>query len=431
MDEVATILVVPFATEGARAPNALRVIAQRSYQQQAANWAATPALETIDGGNSAVYDGLVGDVVAGRSATVRMTYDGTDSLWAISPVPALGAAILLVLPYARILAAADAASQAVRASANGQLRTSAVIALLVLACLAAIAYYVADLATKPIRELAQVAARIGAGDLNARATVAGNDEIAALAGAFNAMVPQLAAGLRMQHGLEIARAVQQNLLPLRPPVVPGFDIAGASEYCDETGGDYYDFVDLSHTGEGRVAIAVGDVSGHGIGAALLMASVRAALRASIDGDDSPEASMQRANRLLCADVDDGSFMTLVLALVDRSAGTLHWVNAAHDAPLLYHRTTNAFLETAGADVPIGIDPGWPYAGHELALPAGDFILAIGTDGIWETEDAAGKPFGREHFQELVRDTAGSSAAAHLPHDHGRCRGLPGRRAAGR
>ncbi|HEV8020169.1 MAG TPA: SpoIIE family protein phosphatase, partial [Candidatus Lustribacter sp.] len=391
-DEVATILVVPFATEGARMPNALRVIAQRSYQQQAANWAATPALETIDGGNPSIYDGLVDDVVAGRSATVRMTYDGADSLWAISPVPALGAAILIVLPYDRILAAADAASEDVRASANGQLRNSAIVALLVLAALALIAYYVSDLATKPIRELAQVAARIGAGDLNARATVAGHDEITALANAFNAMVPQLQAGLRMQHGLEIARAVQQNLLPLQPPVIPGFDIAGASEYCDETGGDYYDFVDLSRTGEGRVAIAVGDVSGHGIGAALLMASVRAALRASIDGADSPEASMQRANRLLCADVGDGSFMTLVLTLVDRSAGTIRWVNAAHDAPLVYHRNANAFLETAGADVPIGIDPTWPYAEHELTLPAGDFVLAIGTDGIWETEDGAGRPY---------------------------------------
>jgi sigma-B regulation protein RsbU (phosphoserine phosphatase) len=214
----------------------------------------------------------------------------------------------------------------------------------------------------------------------------------------------------MQHGLEIARAVQQNLLPLQPPVIPGFDIAGASEYCDETGGDYYDFVDLSRTGEGRVAIAVGDVSGHGIGAALLMASVRAALRASIDGADSPEASMQRANRLLCADVGDGSFMTLVLTLVDRSAGTIRWVNAAHDAPLVYHRNANAFLETAGADVPIGIDPTWPYAEHELTLPAGDFVLAIGTDGIWETEDGAGKPYGRERFRELVRNTADRSAA---------------------
>jgi sigma-B regulation protein RsbU (phosphoserine phosphatase) len=409
-DEVATILVVPIATAKGKPPNALRVLAQHSYQKQAADWTATPAFETIAGSDSGAYGQLIGDVDAGRSGIARMAYNGRDSLWAISPVPALGAAILVVLPYDLILAAADAGSMAVRAAANDQLRDSAIVSLLMLALLAVIAYYVSGFATKPIRELALVAARIGGGDLTARATVRGTDEIAALATAFNAMVPQLQDGLRMQHGLELARAVQQNLLPVRPPLIPGFDIAGASEYCDETGGDYYDFVDLSRAGDQRVEIAVGDVSGHGIGAALLMASVRAALRASIDGADSPGASIERANRLLCADVADGSFMTLVLALIDASAGTIGWVNAAHDAPAIYHRDTDTFLASGGADVPIGIDPEWPYSEHALQLPAGDFVIAIGTDGIWETEDAAGTPFGRSRFRELVRTSAALSAA---------------------
>jgi sigma-B regulation protein RsbU (phosphoserine phosphatase) len=409
-DEVATILVVPIASGHARAPNALRVLAQRSYQKQAADWTATPSFASIAGGDPIAYAALVSDVLADRSGIARMAYNGEDSLWAISPVPALGAAILVVLPYARILAAADAGSMAVRAAANAQLRDSAIVALLMLACLAAIAYYVSGLATKPIRELVAVATRIGGGDFSARAAVRGNDEITALATAFNAMVPQLQDGLRMQHGLELARAVQQNLLPIRPPVIAGFDIAGASVYCDETGGDYYDFVDLSRAGDRRVEVAVGDVSGHGVGAALLMASVRAALRASIDGADSPGASIKRANRLLCADVADGSFMTLVLALIDASAGTIGWVNAAHDAPAIYHRDTDAFLTSEGTDIPIGIDPEWPYAEHALRLSPGNFIVAIGTDGIWETDDAAGAQFGRPRFLELVRTNAGRSAA---------------------
>ncbi len=203
------------------------------------------------------------------------------------------------------------------------------------------------------------------------------------------MVPKLQNGLRMQAGLELARAVQQNLLPLEPPAIPGLDIAGASAYCDETGGDFYDIIDISRVGTRRVELAIGDVSGHGIGAALLMASVRAALRSSIDAGEAPAISVGRANRLLCTDVADGSFMTLVLASIDANAGTIRWVNAAHDAPAIYHRETDAFLATAGADVPIGIDPAWPYVEHRLTMPGGRVVAALATDGIWETENGAG------------------------------------------
>ncbi len=409
-DEVAEILVMPAASGAGRAPGALRVLAQHAYEKQAADWKAAPALATITGGDPVVSGRLVGDIVADRSDIARMTYGGRDSLWALSSVPALGAAILVVLPYDRVVAAADAASLAVRDAASAQLRNSALVALLMLVCVAAIAYYVSGLATEPIRELSLAVSRIGSGDLSARAAVRGDDEIAALATAFNTMVPHLRAGLRMQHGLELARAVQQNLLPIRPPVIAGFDIAGASVYCDETGGDYYDFVDRSRAGEQRLEVAVGDVSGHGIGAALLMASVRAAVRASIDAEDSPRASVERANRLLYADVADGSFMTLVLALIDAGAGTIGWVNAAHDAPSIYHCEGGTFLDTEGTDVPIGIDAGWAYTEHTLTLPPGRTIVAIGTDGIWETEGAPGQPFGRNRFRDLIRAGAERSAA---------------------
>jgi sigma-B regulation protein RsbU (phosphoserine phosphatase) len=214
----------------------------------------------------------------------------------------------------------------------------------------------------------------------------------------------------MQHSLELARAVQQNLLPIRPPEIPGFDIAGASEYCDETGGDYFDFVDLSHDARRNVAIAVGDVSGHGIAAALLMASARAALRGSIDEETSPRDAMERANRLLCADITDGSFMTLVLLLLDPATGVVRWVNAAHEAPLLYHVPSDTFIPLTGSDVPLGIDERWPYTEHTTPVPAGEVLVALGTDGIWETENPDGVAFGRGRWERLVRERAGLPAA---------------------
>jgi sigma-B regulation protein RsbU (phosphoserine phosphatase) len=240
--------------------------------------------------------------------------------------------------------------------------------------------------------------------------VHGDDEIAALGRAFNAMVPKLQDGLRMHQSLELARAVQQNLLPLRPPTIPGFDIAGASEYCDETGGDYYDYVELAEGVGHQVAIAVGDVSGHGIAAALIMASVRAALRGAIDGLKTPREAIERANRLLCADVSDGSFMTLCLLVLERSGASVRWVNAAHEAPLVYHLPTDQFIRLVGADVPIGIDERWHYTEHHVELPAGEVLIALGTDGIWEAEDAGGAQFGRERWEQLVRANAQLSAA---------------------
>jgi sigma-B regulation protein RsbU (phosphoserine phosphatase) len=409
-DALTTMLVVPAASTVSGRVDVFHILAQRSYDGVTGDWREMPALETIFSDDYAGYAALVRDVAAGHSRVVRLSYAGQDSLWAVSPVPALGAAMLLVLPYDRIAAAAGAAGATVESTANGQLRNSAILGLLMLACVAVVSLYAAGSATKSIRELAVVASRIGRGDLDARATVRGRDEIADLAAAFNAMVPQLETGIRMQQGLAIARAVQQNLLPLQPPVVAGFDLAGASVYCDETGGDYYDFVELEPSGSGRIDVAIGDVSGHGIGAALLMASVRAGLRASIDAGDAPVAAVRRANRLLCADVSDGSFMTTVLLGIDARAGTLEWVNAAHDAPVVYHRDEDRFVPAEGADVPIGIDENWAYAARSLVLGPGDVIVALGTDGIWETENSAGVAFGRARFRDLVRANAGRPAA---------------------
>jgi sigma-B regulation protein RsbU (phosphoserine phosphatase) len=136
-----------------------------------------------------------------------------------------------------------------------------------------------------------------------------------------------------------------------------------------------------------------------------MASARAALRGAIDAADAPHTAMDRANRLLCADIRDGSFMTLVVLMIDAGTGRLRWVNAAHDAPLVYHLGTQRFIPIVGSDIPLGIDPVWQYGQYEKTLPAGEFLVAIGTDGIWETEDRAGRAFGRQRYERLLRELA--------------------------
>ena len=322
---------------------------------------------------------------------------------------ALGAAVLLVLPFDRVEEAAHDLDATLSAETVREVGTSVLLLIIVVACATALAFGTASFASLPIRRLAEATRRVGAGDLSARADVGGSDEIGQLAAAFNALVPRLQEGLRMRGSLELARAVQQNLLALAPPTIPGFDVAGLSRSCEETGGDYYDFLDLSGDGRRRLAVAVGDVTGHGIAAALLMANARALLRGILHENPRPASAVDRTNALLCGDIRDGSFVTLALTIVDPDQGELRWVNAAHDAPLVYDRSHDAFLPLAGADIPLGINPEWHFTERVVALDEGEMLVVIGTDGIWETENAAGEQFGRDRLRDLIRAHAGLPA----------------------
>jgi len=142
----------------------------------------------------------------------------------------------------------------------------------------------------------------------------------------------------IKQSLDLAREVQQNLLPHKNPQMEGLDIAGRSIYCDETGGDYYDFI-ISDTGEnGKLAIAIGDVSGHGISSALLMATVRSSLRQRLSQPGSAGGIISDVNRQLAQDVEDsGQFMTLFYLMIDPTKKHLHWVRAGHDPAIFMIR----------------------------------------------------------------------------------------------
>ena len=134
---------------------------------------------------------------------------------------------------------------------------------------------------KPILAVVAHARRVGSGDLDARIDRRDNLEIAQLSTALNGMASGLKDRMKLRHALNLAMEVQQNLLPARTPVVRGLDIAARSKYCDETGGDYYDYLDVEGMGPNALMIAMGDVTGHGIAAAMLMATARAVLRSQV------------------------------------------------------------------------------------------------------------------------------------------------------
>jgi serine phosphatase RsbU (regulator of sigma subunit) len=209
--------------------------------------------------------------------------------------------------------------------------------------------------------------------------------------------------------LNVAQEVQQNLLPQGPPVEKRLDVAGRSFYCDETGGDYYDYIALPCLGPDACALVVGDVSGHGISSALLMAGVRAYLRGRAGQPGSAAEIVTDVNRLVAADTANTfQFMTLFFLVVDAASGALSWVNAGHDPVFLYDRSADRFEELKGKGVPLGVQPDWRYTEHRARIRPGQ-VLVLTTDGTWEAHNATGELFGKERFKDAIRASAGLPA----------------------
>lgn len=215
---------------------------------------------------------------------------------------------------------------------------------------------------------------------------------------------------RTRRWLAQARDVQQALMP-EEASIEGLDIAGRSVYCDQTGGDYYDYFEKSTPEGGRVVVAVGDVSDHGLPSALLMTSARAFLRESASRRGSVSAIVGSVNRQLTRDVQtSGRFMTLFYAEIDPCARTVRWVRAGHEPALLYDPLARRFEDMGGAGgLPLGVFEDALYDECSRLLAPGH-VLAIGTDGIWEARNPEGLMFGKQGLQNLMRELHDRPAA---------------------
>jgi sigma-B regulation protein RsbU (phosphoserine phosphatase) len=205
--------------------------------------------------------------------------------------------------------------------------------------------------------------------------------------------------------LNVAQEVQQSLLPQYPPSENRFDIAGSSQYCDETGGDYYDYIELPNLGSDVYAIAVGDVSGHGISSALLMASVRAYLRGRVTQAGSMADIITDVNRLVSADtMETDQFMTLFFLVIEARTARLTWVRAGHDPAIVFSPRSGQFEELKGKGLPLGVDHNWCYIDCQATVKPQQ-ILVLTTDGIMETHNEKGLMFGRDRLKEVIRKSA--------------------------
>ena len=208
---------------------------------------------------------------------------------------------------------------------------------------------------------------------------------------------------RAEEKLGIADSFQKTLYPESNPDVPGFDIAGAAFPTEEACGDYFDFIPLP---DGRLAIAVGDVSGHGIGAALYMIQTRSYIRAYVSRGLGVAEVLTEINRQLCADMVSGTFVTLFLGILDPVSRQLTWSSAGH--PGFRLKLNNDCDPVNATNLVLGLLPDVRFESLTLQLDSGD-VLILPTDGVYEATSTARELFGRDRMLECVASARQSSA----------------------
>lgn len=213
---------------------------------------------------------------------------------------------------------------------------------------------------------------------------------------------------RINHDIDIARSIQVDLLPARPPQLEQFEIAGWNRPANETGGDYFDWQVLP---DGQLAISVGDATGHGIGPALVSTLCRAYARATFlnDHPNGNGEPLARLNSLLADDLADDRFVTFAVVFLNPKNGEVKVLSAGHGPILCYRRSTNKLENFDAQGIPLGMIAGMSYEDSSVrCLNAGDMIVLI-TDGFYEWQNPEQEEFGLERLKDTIREARDCSA----------------------
>ncbi|HVO13058.1 MAG TPA: SpoIIE family protein phosphatase [Vicinamibacteria bacterium] len=258
--------------------------------------------------------------------------------------------------------------------------------------------------TRHIDSLTAGAERLARGELEVRVPVPHGREFARLAETFNRMArdlrvhqQQLVEQERLRKELEIGRRIQEELLPRAPLLAPFTEVSGVSIPAREVGGDFFNYFTLR---EHEVAILVGDVSGKGVGAALLMASLQATIRARLGAERDLACLVDALDREMESEEPLAPYYTLFLSVLETEHGRLRWVNAGHTTQFL-GRTDGTVERLASTGRPPGLYPGGGYEQRTAQLRDGDALFLF-TDGLVEAEDESGEPFGMARIEALLR-----------------------------
>ncbi len=209
---------------------------------------------------------------------------------------------------------------------------------------------------------------------------------------------------RLEREQQVASEIQQRFLPAAAPQIEGYELQGISFPCYEIGGDYYDFIQRE---DGKLVVALGDVSGKGTAAALLMSSLHAAVHAQADNHDSIVKTISAVNRYLVESIPPNRFVTLFYAELDSKTGSLAFLNAGHNPPLIVH-AGGTMEQLASGGLPLGIMSDAEFREGGTQLRPGD-VLVIYSDGVSEAVNANGEEFGPTRLYEVVARNLDASA----------------------
>jgi serine phosphatase RsbU (regulator of sigma subunit) len=203
---------------------------------------------------------------------------------------------------------------------------------------------------------------------------------------------------RIEQELRVARQIQQALLPEATPELYGWQLAAYYKPAREVGGDFYDYLELE---DGHLGLVVGDATGKGMPAALVMATTRAMIRAVAQSLDSPGEVLARVNNALYPDIPSEMFVTCFYAILDPESGRLHYANAGHDLPYLLHHSEGTH-ELRATGMPLGLMPEMSYEEKEAVLREGDSVLFY-SDGLVEAHDPHYEMFGFPRLGALIAE----------------------------
>jgi len=453
-DQAEAMLIGPGDRVGLSPDDAV-ILARQRHEPGAdgLDWRRPVEPERLRADDPARLRAVLADAAAGEAGVARIHVDGKPFLIAYGSG---GVFPVVKVPELVLLADVEQARQRVLTETRRRQVVGLVMLVVLVAGVVWIALAASRKVTRPARRLAEAAGRLAEGDYDAHVEVRGKDELAQLGQVFNQVGPQLRERERIKHALAVAMDVQRNLLPSTTPTLEGLDVAGHSTYCDETGGDYYDYLDIVGLDERSVAVVVGDVMGHGVAAAMLMATARGILRSrcttpgstpapgsaapgsaaapeSADSAPAPGSSpgispapgsadsapapgsvperspgiladlLNHLNLLLVEDTGGTRFMTMMLMIVDANRRSLRLASAGHDPPFVYDPVRDTFHELDSSGLPLGIMAEERYDQVALADLSPGTVMLGATDGVWEMKGEDGGMFGKPRVMDLLRE----------------------------
>ena len=335
-------------------------------------------------------------------------FDGEKSfVVAYAPISGMQASLVIWVPHDVIASKAIAAEKILYEKTAVNALIIVIFSTIVVFIVLIISFIVSRTVSKPIMQLTKATASIAMGNFDVQVENCGADEIGELTRHFNGMIPKLKERLAMHDSLEVAKQIQQCLLPSENPTFTGWNVVGKSMYCDATGGDYYDFIPTE--GGSKLRLVLGDVKGHGIASALMMATARSLLRGGFQCDEDPAIRLHDVNNALVSDTPLGWFMTFYCLELSANSGAVQWISAGHDPAIVVSRD-GTVSELEGDDIPLGVNANWSFAGKGPEIIESGSVIVLGTDGIWEAwnENKEGM-FGKERLIEVIVATRTKSS----------------------